>query len=304
MLVRVKRDDLSSGDGTAEAIRPSLLQHGIAIPRGLVTITRCVTEFLLTNFSNECREIAEGTTLAVFEDIPDTTDCFVLYTDPTPKATSKLSLDVNPRVPQTKREKLLELLHSCTDCFSSTSRVRQTPLRKHRIITDESECPVYQHPYRVSPKERDAIRRQVQEMLADDVNKLSKSPWASPVVLMRKKGGTLRFCVDYRKINQVSKKDVYSLPRRDDSLDHRRHAHYFSFMKLKSGYWQIEDDERDREKTAFVTPDGLNEFKVLPFGLSSAPATFQRMMDTVLSGLKWQTSLVYLDDVVVFSNTF
>lgn len=75
-------------------------------------------------------------------------------------------------------------------------------------------------------------------------------------------------------------------------------------MNLKRGYWQIEDDERDREKTAFVTPDRLNEFKVLPFGLCFAPATFQRMMDTVLSGLKWHTCLVYLDDVVVFSNTF
>ena len=75
-------------------------------------------------------------------------------------------------------------------------------------------------------------------------------------------------------------------------------------MDLKSGYWQIEVDERDREKTAFVTPDGLHEFKVLPFGLCSAPATFQRMMDTVLSGLKWQSCLVYLDDVVVFSSTF
>lgn len=75
-------------------------------------------------------------------------------------------------------------------------------------------------------------------------------------------------------------------------------------MDLKSGYWQIEVDERDREKTAFVTPDGLYEFKVLPFGLCSAPATFQRMMDTVLSGLKWQTCLVYLDDVIVFSRTF
>lgn len=75
-------------------------------------------------------------------------------------------------------------------------------------------------------------------------------------------------------------------------------------MDLKSGYWQIEIDERDREKTAFITPDGLFEFKVMPFGLCSAPATFQRVMDTVLAGLKWQTCLVYIDDVVVFASTF
>lgn len=141
-------------------------------------------------------------------------------------------------------------------------------------------------------------------MLEDDIIQPSSSPWSSPVVVVRKKDGTLRFCVDYRKLNSVTKKDTYPLPRIDDSLDRLRRAKYFSSIDLRSGYWQIEVDERDREKTAFVTPDGLYEFKVLPFGLCSAPATFQRMMDTVLTGLKWQTCLVYLDDVVVFSETF
>lgn len=122
--------------------------------------------------------------------------------------------------------------------------------------------------------------------------------------LVRKKDGTLRFRVDYRKLNQVTKKDVYPLPRINDSLDRLRNARYFSSMDLRSRYWQIEVHERDREKTAFVTPGGLYEFKVLPFGLCSAPATFQGMMDTVLTGLKWQTCIVYLDDVVMFSETF
>ena len=140
-------------------------------------------------------------------------------------------------------------------------------------------------------------------MLRDDIMQPSKSPWASPVVLM-KKDGTLRFCVDYPRLKKIMKKDVYPLPRIDDALDRLYNAKYFSSMDLKTGYWQIEVDERGRDKTAFITPDGLFEFKVMPFGLFSAPATFQRVMDTVLAGLKWQTCLVYLDDVVVFASSF
>ena len=105
-------------------------------------------------------------------------------------------------------------------------------------------------------------------------------------------------------MNAVTKKDVYPLPRIDDTIDRLQGASYFSSIDLASGYWQIEVDEKDREKTAFVTPDGLYEFQVMPFGLCNAPATFQRMMDLVLADLKWTTCLVYLDDVIVFSTTF
>ena len=122
-------------------------------------------------------------------------------------------------------------------------------------------------------------------MLDEHIVQPSSSPWASPVVLVKKKDETLRFCVDYRRLNALTKKDVYPLPRIDDTLDQLRQARYFLSMYLKSGYWQIEVDERDHEKTAFVTPDGLYEFKVMPFGLCTAPAMFQRVMDTVLSGI-------------------
>ena len=132
----------------------------------------------------------------------------------------------------------------------------------------------------------------------------SKSPWASRVVLVQKKDNTLRFCVDYRKVNELTRKDAYPLPRLDDTLETLSGSKWFSTLDLLSGYWQVEVEECDRDKTAFVTKEGLYEFKVMPFGLSNAPATFQRLMDLTLAGLQWSHCLVYLDDIIVMGRSF
>ncbi|KAL5509263.1 hypothetical protein EMCRGX_G004601 [Ephydatia muelleri] len=126
-----------------------------------------------------------------------------------------------------------------------------------------------------------------------------KHPWASPVVIATKKDGSLCFCVDYRKLNSITRKDAYPLPRIDDSLDALNGSKWFSTLDLICGYWQVEMDENDRQKTAFCTQEGLFEFKVMPFGLCNAPATFQRLMNLVLSGIQWKSCLVYIDDIVI-----
>ncbi|CAF3775116.1 unnamed protein product [Rotaria sp. Silwood1] len=141
-------------------------------------------------------------------------------------------------------------------------------------------------------------------MLAQGVITPSKSPWASPVVLALKKDGSIRFCIDYRKLNDVTIRDAYPIPRIDDTLDALQHAQFVSTLDLRSGYWQVEMDDNSRPITAFVTHKGLFECNVMPFGLTNAPATFQRLMDIVLAGLKWQCCLVYLDDIIVYSPTF
>ena len=118
--------------------------------------------------------------------------------------------------------------------------------------------------------------------------------------MVKKKDGTLRFCLDYRKLNEVTTKDLYPLPRCDDVLEAMSGATFFSHLDLVRGYWQIGVEENDREKTAFSTSEGHFQFKRMPFGLTNAPATFQRAMNSILHGLTWTDCLVYLDDIVIF----
>ena len=141
-------------------------------------------------------------------------------------------------------------------------------------------------------------------MLETGAIRPSSSPWASPIVLVRKKDGTVRFCVDYRKLNDATKKDVHPLPRTSDMLESLAGAKIFTTLDAASGYWQIPMSPPDIEKTAFICSEGLFEFTVMPFGLCNAPATYQRLMNLLLAGLTWQSCLVYIDDIIVFSANF
>ena len=141
-------------------------------------------------------------------------------------------------------------------------------------------------------------------MEQSDIIEPSTSSWASPIVLVWKKDGFTRFCVDYRRLNGITKKDSYPLPRIDDTLDTLSGHQWFSTLDLKSGYWQVEIHPDDREKTAFTTGQGLWQFKVMPFGLCNAPATFERLMETVLRGVSYEACLLYLDDIMVVGHTF
>ena len=144
---------------------------------------------------------------------------------------------------------------------------------------------------------------QVQQNLASDVIQPSNSPWASPVLMVKKKDGSLRFCVDFRQFNAATIKDTHPLPRIDDLLDALHRARWFSTLDLKSGYWQVPIMDRDKEKTAFRTSSGqLYKFNQVPFSLCNAPATFSRLMDRIFSGLHWETCLFYLNDIIIFSS--
>ena len=156
---------------------------------------------------------------------------------------------------------------------------------------------------RVAPGKRTIIEEAVNDMWKNNVIKPSHSSWSSPVVLAKKKDGSIRFCVDFRKLNDITEKDAFPIPRIDDCLDALGGNEYFCTLDLQSGYWQIAMDDNSKSMTAFATHMGLYQFNVMPFGLSNAPATFQRMMEEMLGGLRWTNCLVYLDDIIVFGKT-
>ena len=144
-------------------------------------------------------------------------------------------------------------------------------------------------------------------MQKSEVIQPSSSPWASPVVMVRKRDGSHRFCVDYRRLNALTRADTFPLPRVDDLLDQLGKSRYFSTLDLASGFWQIRMEGGSQAKTAFITPQGLFEFRVMPFGLTNAPAVFQRLMTKVLMGLNPPEGPdfvgVFIDDIIVFSRT-
>jgi len=199
---------------------------------------------------------------------------------------------------------LYNLLGRNTDVFSCGSGdLGKTDLVRHKINTGDA-APIRQPPRRLPSLKKDEANKAVTEMLEQGLIETSTSPWASPIVLVREKDGNWRFCVDYRKLNDVTRKDSYPLPRIDDTLDRLAGMQWFSTLDLKSGYWQVEMEPKDKEKTAFTTGNDLWQFKVMPFGLCNAPATFERLMDRVLAGLPPETALVYIDDILVAGQTF
>jgi len=147
------------------------------------------------------------------------------------------------------------------------------------------------------------VEKELQEMLAQGIIEPCTSEWAAPIVLVKKKNGSLRLCVDYRKLNSLSNIDAYPMPRIEELIDKLGKAKFISTLDLTRGYWQLPMASNSRDKTAFTTPFGLFRFNVMPFGLNGAPATFQRMMESLIRGMEEFTG-GYMDDLVIFSNTW
>ncbi|CAC5402085.1 Transposon Ty3-I Gag-Pol polyprotein,Transposon Ty3-G Gag-Pol polyprotein [Mytilus coruscus] len=186
---------------------------------------------------------------------------------------------------------------------SSDVDLGRTNLVKHEINTGNAR-PFKEPPRRTPYHLNKVVNDNLDKMLQKGIIEPSYSPWAAGIILVKKKDNSYRFCVDYRRLNTVTRnKDAYPLPRIDDSLDHLAGNKWYSTLDCCSGYWQVELAENDKHKTAFATRRGLFQFRVMPFGLCCAAQTFERLMETILAGLQWETCLVYIDDIIVFGKT-
>lgn len=216
---------------------------------------------------------------------------------------SKHQFDLS-HIDSKEREGVQRLLQRYPDVFAASKLdLGKCGVIKHRISTGDSS-PVYQRAYRIPYSQREEMDRQVQELIDKGIVEHSKSPWGAPALLVEKPDGSFRLVIDYRRLNSVTRIDPYPLPQVQETLSQLGSAKYFTVVDLASGFWQIEMDPKDVDKTAFNTPSGHFQWRRMPMGLVNSPAVWQRTADVILAGLLGKRCFVYMDDIIIYSSTF
>ena len=217
----------------------------------------------------------------------------------------KLDLSGLEAWPQEQAEQARSLLKEYHDIFSLEKRdMGHTNTTKHKIVLKDPDTPPFKERFcRIPPPQLDEVREHLKLMLDAGVIRPSNSPWCNAVVLVRKKDGSLCFCIDFRKLNSLTVKDSHPLPRICETLESLTGTAHFLTFDMNSGFWQVPMDEESKQYTAFTLGSmGLYECESMPFGLCNAPPTFQRLMQNCLGELNLTYCLIYLDDVIVFSD--
>lgn len=289
--------------------QPKGMDNGLLVARTVVPDRLEDVPVRVMNLSSKTVEIAAGDFIANLESAEILPEEFFPTGRRDVTGEQKESLiqgmmdGVHETVEAGHREKLHQLLVEYADVLSAGDNdLGHANGVKHSIDTGDAR-PVRQPLRRHPPAHLDAIQQHVSDMLRQGVIEPAQSPWASNIVLAKKKDGTLRCCIDYRQLNSATKKDAYPLPRIDMCLDAMSGATWFSTFDLRSSYHQVELNESDADKTAFICREGLFRFKMMPFGLCNAGATFQRLMDVVMGGLSFEICLAYIDDIIIYSNS-
>ena len=307
--------------GIMEIAETVMRNTGLMMPKGLVNVRKGSTTVQIMNVHDEPIHLTAGRMVGLLYPVEDVQQvksiqpqstlgdfigegCKLVTERDIPEHTRPMLEEVTFELTAKQMSDACQLILDFPNRFLNPGgRTGRSGWAEHEMDM-QGNPPIKAGYHRLPLAKQGVVDTEVEKMLKDDIIEPSHSPWASPVVLVKKKDGSIRFCVDYRKVNERSRKDSYPLPRIDETLDTLGGASWFCTMDLASGYWQIKMKESDKPKTAFITRKGLFQFKVMPFGLCNAPATFQRLMERVLMGLQWEQCLVYLDDIIVFGKTF
>ena len=294
---------------TTGLLRPTErdLEQGLFLVAKVVTHTVDDIPIRVINLDDSPRVLHQGQVAALCEVAPevisldDSKPKEEIDNSQLPEYLEQLFADSSEELEDdTQLDAVRSLLSKYSYAFASGKEdLGRTNIVKHKILTGDAR-PIKEPPRRLPLVKREALSQEIQNMLNMGVIEESVSPWGAPVVLVPRKDKRWRVCLDFRALNKCTLRDSYPLPRIDDSLDALGGASWFSTLDLASGYYQVELDEGDKEKTAFVTHEGVFQFNVMPFGLTSAPATFERLMERVLAGLHWSICVVYLDDIICF----
>ena len=289
----------TDGDILFEPNENFINKYEIPIAHGICAIKRYEIPVRMTNGSEKAVQLYPGTKIGTATPIHE----LVEVIQETSKYKIYPNIDLtNSDISEEEKKQMQEVLEEYSNVIAKHEYdLGRTSVIKHTIpLTNEQ--PIKQRAYRIPYAQQDEVKTLIKGMEENEIIRRSSSPWTSPVVMVKKKDGSMRFCVDYRKLNEVTRKDTYPLPRIDEMLDKLGHATIFTTLDLQSGYWQIEVEEMDKPKTAFSTGNDLWEFNKLPFGLTGAPATFQRCMNFML--MDTTHAMVYIDDIIIFSTTF
>jgi hypothetical protein len=211
---------------------------------------------------------------------------------------------ISPAISTQHNEAIQTLLNQYQDVFQEPQHLPPSRFYDHHIPLIPGSTPVNSRPYKYSPHHKDEIEKQVQKLLADGLITPSCSPFASLVLLVLKKDGSWRFCVDYRKLNDITVKNRFPMPLIDEILDELAGTQFFTKLDMRSGYHQVRMNPDDEHKTTFKTHQGHYQFKVMPFGLTNAPATFQCIMNEILAPFLRKFVMVFLDDILIYSPDF
>ena len=278
---------------------------GLVVLNSLSSSKRGVTLVAVANITDEIIRIPGRTTIGLISSAQPRLVNLIETTEEAKMGEDKFDrLTGDPDLTAEQKARLREFLEKNEDSFAwDDDELGYTDLLPHKI-TLISDRPVAQPYRRIPPTQLQEVREHLDTLLKKDIIRPSTSPYAAPIVIVRKKNGSIRCCCDYRRLNEITVRDAFPLPRMDECIDALSGAKFFSTLDLASGYHQVMMDEEDRHKTAFTSPFGLYEWTRLPFGLANAPAHFSRLMQYVMHDHLFQIMLVYLDDLLIYADSF